>query len=262
MFPLWFLRGACLLCAALLCGAGSSMGASAEFEVAAIHKSAPTAAGELNLSLLSDNYSRLKLKNYAVSRWVAFAYDVAEFQVEGPGWVSQEKYDLTAQMPSGSTKRDAPAMLQTLLAERFGLRTHTEARKASGFELVVGSNGAHLQRSLPSFGGPDAGLSGSTVSTTPTAIKFVYRNYTLSHLAKVLTGNTRVIVIDATNLAGTFDIPFEFSVRDLVPGIVSPDDGIGPSIIDALERLGLKLKRKTVTYDVVVVDEIHRPTEN
>lgn len=154
-------------------------------------------------------------------------------------------------------------MLQSLLAERFGLRIHTEARKTSGYELVVGKGGARLQPSLPVFTGSEAEASSSLSSPTPSTVKFVYKNCTISRFAQLVTRNTRVAVVDATNLAGNYDIPFEFSVQDLLPKpFGSDDDGLGPSIVDAVERLGLKLKRKTVTVNIIVVDNISQPTAN
>ncbi len=46
-------------------------------------------------------------------------------QIEGPGWLWQETYDMDAPLPEGASKEQAPAMLRALLAERFKLSAHT-----------------------------------------------------------------------------------------------------------------------------------------
>ncbi len=45
-------------------------------------------------------------------------------------------------MPPGTTEDQVNRMLQNLLAERFGLKFHHEAREVAGYELVVGKNGS------------------------------------------------------------------------------------------------------------------------
>ena len=87
----------------------------------------------------------------------------------------------------------------------------------------------------------------------------------MSRFAQLLSKNTHEAVVDATNLAGAYDLPFEFSVRDLLPKpnpIDADDGGLGPSIIDSVERLGLKLERRRVTVETIVVDNVSRPTAN
>ncbi len=61
--------------------------------------------------------------------------------------------------------------------------------------------------------------------------------------------------VDQTGLAGTYDFTMAFG-----PG--SPDAG-GGSVIDAVDRLGLKLELQKSPHDVIVVDHIEKsPTEN
>ena len=61
--------------------------------------------------------------------------------VEKPDWATREPYDIRAVMPEGATEKDLLAMQQTLLADRFGLRTHVEQRPYPVFELIVGPSG-------------------------------------------------------------------------------------------------------------------------
>jgi uncharacterized protein (TIGR03435 family) len=54
-------------------------------------------------------------------------------------------------------------------------------------------------------------------------------------------------------------------VKRLNP-VGAADDVVGPgpsmTVVDSLERLGLKLERRGVTVETVVVDYVSQPTEN
>jgi uncharacterized protein (TIGR03435 family) len=82
-------------------------------------------------------------------------------------------------------------------------------------------------------------------------------------------------VIDKTGLAGSFDIHLEVNAADLRPKFVAgrtfeqqdppagDDVDAGPSISTALQQqLGLKLQTGTGPVQVIVVDQINRPTDN
>jgi uncharacterized protein (TIGR03435 family) len=258
-----------LLFSALFCGFGQSADTPVAFEVAAINKSAMPAGGRGapstgDFPILGVTASRLEIRNYTLTKWIAYAYDVPEFEISGPDWISREKYDLSAKLPQGSTKRDAPAMLQSLLAERFELRIHRQARKMSGYALVVGKTGARLKPSL-SFGKGSDFEASPLLSTNPERVEYVYKNCTMSHFAQLLSQLVREPVVDATNLAGAYDLPFHVAIRDLLPQanpIDGGDDGLGPSIVDSVKGLGLTLERKGVAVEAVVVDSISLPTAN
>lgn len=238
------------------------------FEVASITKSTadiiPGMPSEGGYPILGVTPSRLEIRNYTLTKWIAYAYDVPEFQISGPDWISREKYDLSAKLPQGSTKREAPAMLQSLLKERLELRIHRQARKMSGYALVIGKGGARVKPTL-SFGVGSDFESSPLLSTNPERVEYVYKKCTISHFAQLLSQTIREPVVDETDLAGAFDIPFHLLLRDLLPKanpIDGGDDGLGPSIVDSVNGVGLKLERKGVTVETIMVDNISRPTAN
>jgi uncharacterized protein (TIGR03435 family) len=87
-------------------------------------------------------YIYLSLKDLIV-----VAYGVKPYQVEGPSWLADARFDIEATMPEGATKEDAPAMLQKLLAERFKLAVHRDKAEHKVLALVVGKGGPKLQES-------------------------------------------------------------------------------------------------------------------
>lgn len=103
---------------------------------------------------------------------------------------------------------------------------------------------------------------------------------TMPELASILTGNVGEQVFDRTGLIGlyqfTIELPEDEPVRRLIrilrehraglpPGDVMDDDTAANAArtLKAVEGLGLKLERRRMPIDVVVVDSIRRqPTEN
>jgi uncharacterized protein (TIGR03435 family) len=78
---------------------------------------------------------------------LCYAYGVKPYQITGPDWMSTTRFDIVAQLPEGSTKEDAPKMLQSLLEERFKLATHRTSAEHPVLGLVVGKNGPKLKAS-------------------------------------------------------------------------------------------------------------------
>ncbi len=264
MRPCGLWRRALLLGTALFCSFGQSAGPAVEFEVAAVHESAPPAGpgGVRSYPLLGVNGSHLEIINYSLVQWIAYAYDVPEFQIASPGGILRERYDLSAKLPEGSKKQDAPRMLQSLLAERFGLRIHREARKMAGYALVVQKGGSHLVPSLAVGLGSAAEPATELSTPKPGWVEFFYKNCTMSRFARFLSGSMHEPIVDATNLAGGYDVPFGFSALDALPRPIDAAGGLPPSMVDSVERLGLKLEPRSVTVEMIVVDSISRPTAN
>ena len=75
------------------------------------------------------------------------AYGVPNYLVVGgPEWIRADRYDMEAKA-EGEPPREMMLMLQTLLAERFQLRTHRETRELPAYVLTVARGGARLQPS-------------------------------------------------------------------------------------------------------------------
>jgi uncharacterized protein (TIGR03435 family) len=64
------------------------------------------------------------------------AFRLEPYQLSGPDWLSELRFDIQATIPTDGTRDQVPQMLQTLLAARFGLVTHREFRERPVFLLV------------------------------------------------------------------------------------------------------------------------------
>lgn len=87
-------------------------------------------------------YLFLDLKSLLV-----YAYGVKPYQITGPDWMQQTRFDITAKIPDGSSKSDVPKMLQSLLEERFRLTAHRTSAEHPVLALVVGKDGPKLKAS-------------------------------------------------------------------------------------------------------------------
>jgi uncharacterized protein (TIGR03435 family) len=78
-------------------------------------------------------------------------------------------------------------------------------------------------------------------------------------------------VIDKTGLTGRFNFQLEFALQrpsapvmlngqSTTPPEIAPD--AGPTIFEALAKIGLKLSPAKGALDVIVVDHVERPSEN
>jgi uncharacterized protein (TIGR03435 family) len=182
--------------------------------------------------------TRAEYNYLSLRQFVAEAYQVRPFQVVCPDWFMTERFDVLAKMPRGSRKEDAPFMLQSLLAERFKLAVHREAREADVAGLVLGNGGPRLKES-PSEAQSDANLASSekpvqsasgkdhsntrfmmlgavgmlvTMDHTNSCVHIQASGATMTDLAHVLwradLGNGRPVV-DMTGLKGKYDIDID-----------------------------------------------------
>jgi uncharacterized protein (TIGR03435 family) len=91
-------------------------------------------------------------------------------------------------------------------------------------------------------------------------------------LAQVLASFLDWLVVDATGLKGSYDVPLDFAPDDLRNGAKAsgvalppdtPPDASGSSISASLQRLGLKLESRRMPIDIIVIDRLDKtPTGN
>ncbi len=75
---------------------------------------------------------------------IRIAYRVKAYQVQGPDWMSQQRFEIQAKIPEGAAEDKVPEMLQALLAERFKLVIHRDRKELPVYALIVGKNGPKL----------------------------------------------------------------------------------------------------------------------
>jgi uncharacterized protein (TIGR03435 family) len=149
--------------------AAPAASANLNFDVASVKPSAPLDMAKLQADMQAGkmpnfgvhiNGLRAEYNYLALKELISLAYKVKAYQVTGPPWIATQRFDIVAKMPEGSTKDDAPKMLQALLEERFKLKAHRDTQEHPVLALVVAKGGPRMKESpaTPEAIDPDAPL--------------------------------------------------------------------------------------------------------
>lgn len=261
-------------------------------ETPALNRSVP---GRLFLPCIS----LLRLVGMAYSQFDGLKYSSRGLRVlGGPDWVETAHYEIVAK-PEGTAHiaEMAGPMLQVLLEERFRLRVHKEPRDTAVYELTVmdtrpklsplpskacapfdldalvagpGEAKPDAPRQCPSFrtdtGGPGEPMVADCYGVTMAEFA-----------GRTLRSFVDRPVIDRTGLNGRFEIHLEAMANPeplsmafmTANGIIAPPSsqsppevGAGPSVFEALKKIGLKLAPTRAPIDVIVIDYADRPSAN
>jgi uncharacterized protein (TIGR03435 family) len=261
--------------AAALLAAGAAWGQSTaglSFEVASVKQAAPQQARR-RVTVRAD-----RIEFPAVTLWycISYAYGMKSYQMSGPDWLREARYEVVAKSPEGTRLEDVPKMMQTLLKERFKLQAHQEAREVPVLLLTLGKEGPKLKEAAAEsgdgMGGAQVGMSASESGGERLDIK----GGTMSTLANTLTGLLGRPVVDKSGLSGRYDFILDFSRSETAgpkatggfnepPPLPPPPPGAEPgvSIYTSIQQLGLKLVGQKLPMNVLVIDGAEKvPVEN
>jgi uncharacterized protein (TIGR03435 family) len=267
------------------------------FEIVSIKPHAPGDALQLHgFSTTIYRGGRLTATNVTVQSLIQTAFRTVDRNLSssqiagGPNWITSSGFDIVATVGSDMSmeafNNQLPALLRSLLEDRFTLKAHMEARTLPVYALTVARSDGRL--------GPQIHLS--TVDCQ--AIEQARRNAppptllalqdparpcvtrsssnSLSSDSLTMRGVVGVLerfavdrpVVDRTGLMGHFAMTLQWTnpmstgpQADATSGAVPSSDG--PSIFTAIqEQLGLKLESTKGPVDVVVIDHVEHPNEN
>lgn len=201
---------------------------------------------------------------------VRAAYRVRDFQVQGPGWIRDARYEITAKIGTG-TMDQIPEMLQSLLAERFKLELVRESHDHAVYALVVDKDGSKLKAAdaiatadLPRGLGPDGKPRPVMMyQTLSSGIQLTARSATLATVTEFLSRFMDRPLVDMTGLSGQYELTLPF-VPEILPGGAIPKfPEPGPTLFDAVKALGLKLEARKLPIEMLTVFRAEKtPAEN
>lgn len=240
---------------------------------------------------LTTTGSLVDIRYMSLNELLVRAYRVKPYQVSGPAWIRDKRFDIMATMPVGMSADRIPEMLQSLLAERFKLTIHRETKELAVYALVAGKNGIKLQAAAAGTGdqrlaGPSARrvftsdgeghMENGRITISSSRFgpmrsldggKWELRAVTMSAMAEFLTPNSDRPVIDETKLSGAYR--FVFGTDDLQEGSGntqadrSASDSFSTSLMQSLEKGGLKFERRKASIETIMIDHIEQaPTAN
>jgi len=245
-----------------------------EFEVVSVKRN-PTFTGRMQ-GIGSPSPGNFAARNIPLRYLCRFAYNVNSFNVlGGPDWTDSAGWDIVAKtkVVPGQSTRDAIAdmsvMLQSVLEERFKLKTHLETRELPVYVLTVAKGGLKMKQAPCDRTEPACQIQlQGLIKTWPTPVWGSFGAMTdfLVRLATATNGQRKII--DNTGLTGIYDYHMEW-VYQPPPGPDDPEkrtdaaDSPGVSIFSALEQqLGLKLESAKAPVEVLIIDHAEKPESN
>jgi uncharacterized protein (TIGR03435 family) len=235
-----------------------------KFEVASLKRSAPGGRG--GGIRPSPGGERYIATNATLRMMLMVAYGVRNEQiVGGPDWINTDRFDMNAKAEKPSTIDELHLMLQDLVAERFQLKLHREKKDLPIYVLSVDKDNPKLE----SHTAQNAGEPWIEVEVVQfPRMRWHAKFATMDLFARRLGEVTDRPVVNQTGLTGGFDFDLEFT-RELPPGVPEnaningvPLDTSGPTIFEAVRKLGLKLERQKGPVETIVIDKIEKPVEN
>ena len=277
--------------------------APSAFEVASIKEALPLSienvqAGQLHVGM-NVSGSRADYGFVSLADLIPYAYRVKRYQLSGPGWMNEKRWDILAKIPAGQPADRAPETMQRVLAERFQLAIHRENREQSVYAMVVGKGPLKIQEAAAEeevAAGAGGGLSnvrmnndgghmvfsgGATgtvrVTAGPNGLQVQMAKITMAAFADMLMQFMDRPVVNATDLKGNYQVALVLP-NDLMAGMPAaqkltaflglgsygmvPDAG-GAAILQAVKGLGLELKSRKDPVETIVVDHVEKaPTAN
>jgi uncharacterized protein (TIGR03435 family) len=182
-----------------------------------------------------------------------------------PLWARSDQFVIQATFPSNvsvpvpliptvvrsSRYPEVEMMLRNMLADRFKLVMHREKKEISALELVVSKGGPKL----PLASSDDNHAKG----VTPIGAQALRMSrVSMDAFALMLEDFVGSPIVDRTGLTDEFRINIYFAGIEESP----PDSAISPLFTALQEQLGLKLQKTKSGEDVIVVDQLEKPTAN
>jgi uncharacterized protein (TIGR03435 family) len=202
---------------------------------------------------------------------IALAYGrrTCSYILRSPDWAETDRFDIQATIPEGApaytvaqlrngTAPKLQLMLQTMLAERFRLVLHREAREMPVFNLVVAKEGKMVP--VDDQIRPNPPLA--TIPPPNPVPSFRTGSIPLQGFADLLTeaGLVDRPVVDKTGLKGMYSISLTFP--ELVNSTASLADMHDRIPAKLQEEYGLRLEPARGPVEFLMIDQVEKPSQN
>ncbi len=234
-------------------GAAAQSTADASIEVAVVRPH-PSAVLHNNFHFARN---RFELEDQSLLKLIAFAFSLTPRQIVGASsWVSEDHWDMSGKtnLTEDATIPQEQQLIRQLLVERFGLHFHREKREMPAYALQVVKDQPKLAAAADPAAQPLESTDGHDWVRTET-----YRSSTVTDFLVIKQLFMDRPLVDQTGLSGRYDFKLTYSYGDAP----SSDAEAPPTMFTAIrEQLGLKFEPLKASVEVLVVDQIGKPTAN
>jgi uncharacterized protein (TIGR03435 family) len=204
------------------------------------------------------------MERESVESMVGFGYGIHAKQIAGaPDWAMTERWNIEGvpNVPGQPNMKQYETLVRKLLAERFGLKVHTETRELPVYALRVAKDGAATNgKGIVKTAADPNGVLDMHDRINGGQRRIQVTNGSIADIALVLKFYTDRPLVDQTGLKGRYDFQLAWTFDETR----APTDGsAAPSLFTAVqEDMGLKLEPAKAPADVLVVDKVERPGAN
>ncbi|HXW13657.1 MAG TPA: TIGR03435 family protein, partial [Terriglobia bacterium] len=235
------------------------------FEVATIKPHDPAQQGQT----ITLRGNEIITTNVTVHDLINLAYWLHHNQLTGgPAWAQSDKWDMAGKpdAPGQPSVDQMKMMIQKLLADRFQLKFHFEKRDLPVYAFRIAKTGAKIIRSQDDPKGYPSWNFGRTAAGTA----LTFRNSPMTQVTAVLQNFLDKPVVDQSDLSLRYDFTVTFTLDPAqaarlgaAPTPVADNPDAAPDVFSAFQQqLGLKLESTKAPVDVMVIDQVEKPSEN
>lgn len=273
----------------LACAAAWAQTAGPSFEVAIVKASPPNNGGFVRGCKGgpgTGDPALWRCTNATILMLILRAYDLQQYQVTLPDWMTNANYEISARLAPDTTKAQFRQMIQNLLADRFKLEFHRTRKEMAMYDLVVFKGGPKLIESSdkppaetkddPPARGPQTdadgypiiakGCNGCMAINGAGKARYFSSKTPITDFAQMIGNQLGKPVNDKTALTGKYDITLSWNSDGGISRRTGPEADSEPGLTierAVQEQLGLKLEPKKGMVDMIVVDKAEKnPVEN
>jgi uncharacterized protein (TIGR03435 family) len=144
-----------MLSAMMTLAVGNLMGQAVPrpaFEVASIKPAGPFSldkmfTGQVHTGSIKGSDATFQF--VSLTDLLTYAFRIKPYQISGPNWMGDGRWDINAKLPQGGSAVTVPEMVLSLLEDRFKLVAHHESRDNPAYEMVLDKGGPKFKPAPP-----------------------------------------------------------------------------------------------------------------
>jgi len=204
------------------------------------------------------------------------AYSQQTFHIVGAlGWMDSERYDVVATItpPVQPTPAQYQAMMRKMLADRFSFVVHLETREMPAYVLTRARPDGKLGPRLWPWNVDCRAVWSGEIKPPPSSVPgippcggrggggfYAQSGVSMDGFARSLASNLGATVINQTGLKGEWEIHLQWAQETQRADAAQSE--FGSLFTSVQEQLGLKLEARRLPVEVLVIDNVERPSEN